>query len=431
MAEEQVPNYYEILGVSKDATNKEIKKQYKKLSMKYHPDRPNGDKTQFNLLNDAFDNLSTHRKRTAYNNRLNGVDDSLNGMMQNVMNMMNKMTGNEGGDDKGLGDIMSTLTQGLSSAANAPSSNEPEDPNKIKPFGLGDLMTGGASGDPDPDKMFADIDGKPEEAQGLPPGLDTMMNGMLKNLNIPGMDKDAMKGVTDMASKMAANMASDPSKLEGMFKDSGFDPSKLSKPKTKDIEHTISVTTKEIFQQKVKKIAVKRKRLFDSKEDAEAAEVTDIKHLKEAQKWQGKEKVVYELPLKEVYNGYEYRFEQQADEQPGHIRGDVVITVEETLDEGYGITRRVGNNLISFHHLTLYDILFSKDIEFQHLDGSNIVVTVTLDEWIQKQGRYELAGRGMTENDSLFVDVALNMESLKNPTEELEKYRDILEKLFS
>jgi len=57
---------YEVLGVNKDATSAEIKKQFKTLSLKYHPDRPNGDTKKFQEINLANETLSDPEKRKIY-----------------------------------------------------------------------------------------------------------------------------------------------------------------------------------------------------------------------------------------------------------------------------------------------------------------------------------------------------------------------------
>lgn len=62
-------NYYDILGVSKTATESEIKKAYKKKALEYHPDRNKGDKhaeTKFKEVNEAYQTLSDTTKKQNY-----------------------------------------------------------------------------------------------------------------------------------------------------------------------------------------------------------------------------------------------------------------------------------------------------------------------------------------------------------------------------
>ncbi len=58
-------DYYQVLGVSKDASEEDIKKAYRKLAHKYHPDK-GGDEKKFKEINEAYQVLSNKEKRAQY-----------------------------------------------------------------------------------------------------------------------------------------------------------------------------------------------------------------------------------------------------------------------------------------------------------------------------------------------------------------------------
>ncbi len=63
------PDYYEVLGVSRDASDQELKSAYRKQALKYHPDRNPGDHTaeeKFKQASEAYQVLSDAEKRAAY-----------------------------------------------------------------------------------------------------------------------------------------------------------------------------------------------------------------------------------------------------------------------------------------------------------------------------------------------------------------------------
>jgi molecular chaperone DnaJ len=76
-------DYYEVLGVSRNASDDEIKKAYRRLAMKYHPDRNQGNKESeetFKLIKEAYECLCDPQKRAAYDQYGHaGVDPSAGG----------------------------------------------------------------------------------------------------------------------------------------------------------------------------------------------------------------------------------------------------------------------------------------------------------------------------------------------------------------
>ena len=63
-------DYYKVLGVSKSATDEQIKKAFKKLAIKFHPDKnkndPEGAKAKFQKIANAYEVLSDEDKRRVY-----------------------------------------------------------------------------------------------------------------------------------------------------------------------------------------------------------------------------------------------------------------------------------------------------------------------------------------------------------------------------
>ncbi len=82
-------DYYEILEIQRDASGAEVKKSYRKMAMKYHPDQNQGDKEaeeQFKLVNEAYQVLSDAQKRATYDRYgVEGLDRQ--GFQHGGMNM--------------------------------------------------------------------------------------------------------------------------------------------------------------------------------------------------------------------------------------------------------------------------------------------------------------------------------------------------------
>jgi molecular chaperone DnaJ len=99
-------DYYEVLGVGKDAGDDEIKKAYRKLAMKFHPDRNPGDKdseTKFKEAAEAYEVLSDAKKRGRYDQMGHAGVDGMGhagqgfGSMEDIFAQFGDVFGNRGG----------------------------------------------------------------------------------------------------------------------------------------------------------------------------------------------------------------------------------------------------------------------------------------------------------------------------------------------
>lgn len=107
-------DYYEVLEVSRDCSGAELKKSYRKLAMKYHPDRNQGDKEaedKFKLINEAYQVLSDDEKRGIYDRygkaglQGHGMGGGFGGgqSMDDIMDIFNSMFGGGAGFGGGFG----------------------------------------------------------------------------------------------------------------------------------------------------------------------------------------------------------------------------------------------------------------------------------------------------------------------------------------
>jgi DnaJ-class molecular chaperone len=91
-------DYYKILELNKNATTEEIKRSYRKLALKYHPDKNNGEEIRFKEITEAYEILSDPKKKQAYDNpqpRFNmmsmNMENMNNGVPHNINNILQQM----------------------------------------------------------------------------------------------------------------------------------------------------------------------------------------------------------------------------------------------------------------------------------------------------------------------------------------------------
>ncbi len=110
-------DYYQTLGVSRTASQEEIKKAYRKLAHQHHPDKKGGDEAKFKEVSEAYQVLSDPKKKSSYDNFGFAYNEGgyQNGQDFNYSDFFSGMGGGGGMED--IFDVFSDMFGGGSSRA--------------------------------------------------------------------------------------------------------------------------------------------------------------------------------------------------------------------------------------------------------------------------------------------------------------------------
>lgn len=332
-------DYYKLLDISKNASEDEIKKAYKKMALKYHPDRNQGSEEsskKFKEISEAFEVLSDKQKRTIYDQFGEEGLKGGGGPAQGAP-----------GADPGFssfggfpGGSTFTFTSGPGGFGGGGGGFAPTDPNKIfEQFFNMSGGFGGMGGHRTPFRDDVDVDmGGPSFSFGRMPGGTSRMNGRQTGAKRP--------------------TASSPDSSS-----TSQSPSEITRP--------LKVSLEDIYSGAVKHLKVGRRLLSGGTED----KVLEV-HIQPGWK-----------------SGTKIRFPKAGNEQPNGDSQDLVFVVE---DKPHPTFTREGNDLVCRMKISLVDALAGSGGKrtVEALDGRKLQVPVP--SGVIKPGQEStLAGEGM------------------------------------
>ncbi|KAF4613936.1 hypothetical protein D9613_007511 [Agrocybe pediades] len=346
-------DYYKLLGVDKSATDDEIKKAYKKMALKWHPDRNKGSEEankKFKEISEAFEVLSDSNKRAVYDQF---GEEGLKG---------------GGGAPPGA--------SGFSGFSGFPGAGGPGGTTFTFTSGGPGGGFGGGFNPSDPQKIFEQM-----FSSGLFGGMGGMGGGMGGGRRGPSMsgmfggdDDDDMSGFSSFSGGMPGGM---PRSRPQAQRAGGRRPPSPTKPeKPAEITKPLKVSLEDLYSGTTKHLKVGRRLLDGTTEDK-----------------------VLEIAIHPGWkSGTKIRFPRAGNEQPSGEAQDLVFVVEE---KPHPVFKREGNDLIAHVKIPLTEALcgppegtakLHKTLEL--LDGRKLQIAVPMG--VVKPGQtMVISGEGM------------------------------------
>ena len=327
-------DYYSILGVKKGASDEELKRAYRKLALKYHPDKNKaaGAEEKFKEIGEAYDVLSDPKKKQVYDQfGEEGLKGSGNG------------GGGPGGhshpgfSDGGFtytyhGDPRATFSQFFGTS---------------NPFEM--FMNGGVPGG---HRSTGGVEGM--DIDGI--GLEDLLGGFGGH---PGRGGGGpQRSYTFNGNDMGGHQHYGP---------------KQTRVQDTTIEKEIHVTLEDISKGVDKKMKISR-RVFDEMGNSKAEEKILTVNVKPGWK-----------------SGTKVTFAKEGDKIPGKIPADIAFVIR---DKPHALFTRDGSNIIYTHKLNLRDALCGSVLEIPTLDGRKQGLNL-MDEVIKPNTVKKLQGYGL------------------------------------
>jgi DnaJ-class molecular chaperone len=311
-------DYYKILEIERNASEDDIKKSYRKLALKYHPDRCKdvGTEDKFKEISEAYSVLSSPDKKRTYDVMGNSEDFNFNGedpfsvfnniFQQHLSTFMNMKYENEINVDN----ILNNLSGGKMNS----------------PFSFGNVHI--------KVHTFSDSDFKNpfDMINNLSNPFD-IMNNLSSNLDDDEIEEDMYnKKTSKYSNKSSKNDSNKSSKNNKSIKTK-------SKTKPEDIIINIDVNFCDIYNEEKKNISVKRNRLR-----------SDGSYSLKTKK--------FDIPI----YGREITIKGEGHQYPHYTEsGNIFINISNNLDENF---KRLNDyDLLAFHPITIEDI--SKTFTFE------------------------------------------------------------------